>query len=118
VTWGQHSKRENVEAQLKGPPRPGGEHLSKAERAAELRASWSIPEPPALWPALVPLFYGWLTLGRDMNGCALYSERLAWLDRNWPEDEFEAADYLFSVLEGCAAEIHAELYPPPKKGAK
>lgn len=51
-----------------------------------------------------------------MNGGALYSERIAWLDRNWPVGEHDAADYLLSVLENCAAEIHEELHPPPKGG--
>lgn len=79
--------------------------------------SWQVPPAPELWAWLIPIYNAWCGLGRDPNGTVLYGESTLWLDRNLPEPgEHEAGEVLFSVLNGCAAAIHEELYPPPKEG--
>lgn len=77
------------------------------------------PQPIHVWPGpLSDLYRGWLSLGRDMNGQTLYSERDRWLQNRgngWVEEGMqEAGHYFFLVLESALGEIHSELYPPPK----
>lgn len=58
-----------------------------------------------------------MSLGRDMNGTTLTTEKRAWVDdelNGWAHDQGEkaAAMYLFAVLEIELAKVHKELYPP------
>lgn len=61
------------------------------------------------------IYYAWLTLGRDMNGGTLHSERDSWLHANgWSNaGDAEAGHYFFLVLEAEAAEVREILHPAP-----
>jgi len=75
-------------------------------------------EPVRPWPGPVAeIYYGWQTLGRDMNGTSLHSERESWLRVNgWTDPgEVETGFYLFSVMESEMVEVREILYPPPKR---
>jgi len=106
----------------KFPPPPDMEGKPDHEIRLRLWRSFGGPEPVRPWPGPVSdLYYGWIGLGRDMNGTTLTGERRSWVEQRsngWSHDEgeVEAAMYLFMVLESEMGRIHNELYPPPKQG--
>lgn len=98
------------------PPPPMLAGLSRDELRDSLWRSAGGREPIRPWPGPVAdVYYGWLALGRDMNGVTLYGERDAWLAANGWRDagEREAGHYFFATLEGEMAEIQNILYPRP-----
>lgn len=91
--------------------------MSKRERQRELWKSYGGPPLTDPWPGpLSDLYYGWMGLGRDMNGITLTSERESWLRSNgWTDPgEQEVGYFLFHVLEGEMGEVREILHPTPK----
>lgn len=91
------------------------QHLTRGELRDRLWRSFGGAEPVYPWPGPVAdLYYGWLSLGRDVNGVSLHLERGSWLRENgWGSDpgELEAGQYLFLVLENEMGRVREELHP-------
>lgn len=108
-----------MEKQLDVPPPESLRHLSRVELRDALWKSYGGPALTVPWPGPVSdLYYGWMGLGRDMNGTTLHSERESWLRSNgWTDPgEWEVGMYLFQVLEAELAEVREILHPTPTAG--
>lgn len=84
-------------------------HKGKGKPAPSLTRPWPGP--------ISDIYYGWSSLGRDVNGTTLHSDRESWLRSNgWTDPgEREAGMYFFLVLEGEMAEVREILHPTPRK---
>lgn len=103
---------------MKVPPPPGSSLslMTRGEREEALWKSHGGPEIERPWVGPVSdIYHGWSSLGRDVNGTSLHSERESWLRVNgWtdPGDQ-ETGHYFFQILEAEMGEIREILHPTP-----